>query len=45
MYVYTRKQGAPEELTRIDHHSVYFRKTMEVQVDMARMHPPQDANL
>lgn len=40
-----RDQGAPEELTRIDHHSGYFRKTMEVQVDMARMHPPQDANL
>ena len=45
MYVYTRKQGAPEELTRIDHHSGYFQKTKAVKIDLARMHPAQDTNL
>lgn len=37
-------QGLPEDLTRIDHHSAWFRKTVAIDVDFKHFKPPRDAN-
>jgi len=37
-------QGLPEELTKIDHQSAWFRKTVAIDVDFKHFKPPRDAN-
>lgn len=37
-------QGLPEMLHRIDHHSAFFQKKRQVDVDMTKMRASQDAN-
>ena len=36
--------GLTEDLNRIDLHSAWFRKEIDVQIDMSKMHQPKDAN-
>jgi len=37
-------QGLPEDLNRVDYHTAWFRKSVDVKVDMSKRHPPQDVN-
>lgn len=37
-------QGLVEELNRIDFHSAWFRKKINVKIDTSKKHPPQDVN-
>ena len=38
------EDGLPEELIQIDHHSAYFKKTREITINFAKMHPLIDVN-
>jgi len=37
--------GLPEDLTKIDDASAYFKKTVDKPIDRTRMKPPQDTNI
>lgn len=41
---FKKDQGLPEELTIIDDHSAYFRKTVHVQIQFSYFKPPRDVN-
>jgi hypothetical protein len=41
---FKREQNVPEELTPIDDHSAYFKKTKESHMDFKFFHAPRDAN-
>jgi len=41
---FKKDQGLPEDLTPIDHHSAWFRKTIAIDVNFTHFKPPRDAN-
>ena len=37
--------GLTEDLNRIDVHAAWFRKEIDVKIDMSKMRAPKDANI